>query len=574
MNFDGLTMRLLVKELNNKLTNSRINRVEQIDKNTIALKLNGENDTNYLVITIGNNPNIYCCNKILELPKEPNGFLMLLRKYFNGAHIESVEQINDDRIIKINLNRLALDYTIENKSIVIELMGKHSNCIFINEDEILEALIHVNDKMSSERQILPKTAYALPPNSNRMSINDFNEEEIISLFKHFSDLNISTAIRHIFNGFGKNLLNELLYRTKLNSNQNISNLTSDELNNLAQAIFNLNAEINANTGIYEYKINEKSSFSPVKLFSESSMPIIHNNISTLIESAINKNNVIDNSVNNLKKILEKAIKKEELRQEKIKKELSQAQELDLIKNYADLLMIYSYLPHEYKNNITVDNYLSETLEKITIPLQKEKSISENAQIYYKKYAKYKKRLEACSEQIKLSQQKIDYLESILYALNQSKDNYLIDQIYAECEDLKLIKKRKSNLSIQNKKNQILSIPYKSGKIFIGRNNKENDLLTNRLAKKHNLWFHALNIPGSHVVLDINEEINDDDILEIASYAAFYSKNADMSKIPVDYTLIKNIKKPPGTPPGFVTYTNQHTVYVYPKNPLKKEDTKI
>lgn len=569
MNLDGLTMSVLVKELSGQCTNKQIQRLTQIDKQTLLFKLSGQGNHADLIIAVGSQPACYMSQGFEDLAKEPTGLCLFLRKHLEGGRIVEIKQINDDRIIQIFVDKLNLAGTLESKIIYVELMGKYSNCIITENGMIIESLIHVTPFMSQERSIAPKLPYILPPNANRMSIGDFNAETLTELFLTYGNTGtVGQSIRTLFNGFGNPLLQEVCYRANIDRDEEIESLSKDRLKGLCVALKNLYEDLHASTLLYSY-VNEKNKifYSPILLTEKGTPQSVVTAISPLIEAEIQARGSMHTGAHMLLQIVASAIKKEKHRNAKIKAELNATKNMDLYKLYGDLLMIYAYLPHEYKKNITVPNLLSDSQEDITIPIKKELTVSENGTAYYKLYNKLKKRLVAGSEQLRGSTERIVYLESIQYSLEDSPTRIDLEDIRRECESTGLLKKTKKNLTGNGVKTpKILTIPLENGRILIGRNNRQNDYITNRLGNRDDLWFHTQKIHGSHVLLQTEGTPDEEEILMAAGYAAYYSKGRDGHNVPVDYTQLKFVKKPSGSPLGFVIYTDQNTVYVAPQMP--------
>ena len=575
MNIDGLTLSFLTRELEKHLLDAQIQKVNQIDKFTIVFKTSSFTGSENLFITVGQNPSIYLGKTMQDLPKEPSGLLMYLRKLLEGSRITAIEQIHDDRVIKMTLDRLALNGSLETKELYIELMGKHSNAILVENGIILESLIHVSPFMSQERQIGPKIAYELPPNANRMSVGDFDTTTVLELLKNYKEGNLSYTIRKLFNGFGNTMVDEVAARAGISVDADMDTISEGDLISLAQSLVSLYKDIHESEFFYAYEGNTKKKiYSAVPLHTGAKEIAKYEAISPLLEEESLQKGGIDTAARRLETMLQQALKKEQKRNEKIKDELAETKEASKYKEYGDLLMIYSYLPHNYETEITVDNYLVDPPTPITIPLKKDLTITENAQQAYKMYRKLKNRKEHSVEQLAQSREKMDYISSIIYSLQQNKDSDFIEEIRLECEDMGFIKKQKNNLRLKGKTSEILTIPFEEGRILIGRNNKQNDQLTHRMAAPTDIWFHTLKIPGSHVVLQLPREATEEELLTVASYAAYYSQGRQSSKVPVDMTEIRHVKKPPKSPLGFVTYTHQNTVYVTPQEPPlegRKED---
>ncbi len=580
MNLDGLTLSVLTNELQEHIQGGQIQRLLQIDKTSLYLKIRTAKKDEYLMITVGSAPACYISSPIKDVPKEPSSLCMFLRKHLETARITKVEQINSDRILCLSLDKLELDGRIANYKIYVELMGKYSNCIIVKEGVILESLIHVTPFMNRERTIEPKQTYELPPGSNRVSIFDFSQDELKNLLTMYQDHadTIGALIRYVFNGFGNLLLDEVCYRAQLNGSLAIKDQLDKEplWAALAKSLYSLAQELKKATTLIQYQTaGNKLIYTPLPLQEamERGYHIKEDNLSpsALIEGDIKRQGSLHTAGHNLAHLLEQAIKKEKNRNKKIKKELSDSSKADQYKEYGDLLMINAYQPCHYQKSITLDNVLVDPVVPITIPLKPELSLVENAQQYYKWYTKLKNRLISGQYQFNKSCQRIDYLDSILYSLSLAKDSKAVQEIKSECEQAGLIKKNHKPTPYKTDKKNFIRYPLASGAlVIIGRNNAQNDYLTHRFARPNDLWFHTLHIQGSHVILQSPGQATDEDISLAAAYSAYYSNAKDSTHVPVDYTLVKNIKKPPASPLGYVTYTKQKTIIVDPIAPQTPE----
>ena len=524
MNLDGLTMSVLAKELNERLQTGQIQKLYQIDKTTLLFKIRALNEDQSLVITVGATPAMYLSKPLQDLPKEPSSLCMFLRKHIEGSRIVKVEQINGDRIMCIQTDKLEMDGSITSTFIYVELMGKYSNCIFVQDGVILESLIHVSPLMNRERSISPKLHYELPPNANRVSLMDFDYNEIIS------DL-IPTQV---------DALAKALYELKIKLN---------ESNGLLTLINDNNKKAHATFILQNYKVLKE-----------------YSTISEALEESIHNTKSIHTTDKELEKILTAAIKKEEGRHQKIKDELDDTNKMDTYKLYGDILMINAHLQVQYEPSIQLPNLLSEDGELLTIPLKPNLTIVENGQWYYKLYTKLKNRMVSGEYQLNASTTKLEYLKSILYSISLATTRESLEEIRKECMDAGIIKKSKKPLSYKLGKSNYIHLTIDEGEIFIGRNNQQNEYLTHRFAKPTDIWFHTQDIQGSHLILRLNVEPDDMILSKVAQYAAYFSKARETSKVPVDYTYIKNIKKPPGSPLGFVIFNTHQTMIVEPKKP--------
>ena len=566
MNLDGLTMSVLAKEINERLQTGQIQKLYQIDKTTLLFKVRALNEDQNLIITVGATPAMYLSQPLQDLPKEPSSLCMFLRKHIEGSRIVKVEQINGDRIMCIQTDKLEMDGSITSTYIYIELMGKYSNCIFVQDGIILESLIHVSPLMNRERIISPKIQYDLPPNANRVSLMDFDNNEIKNLLTSFGNGSVQQSIRAIFNGFGKPLLDELLYISKLSGEEIITDLDTSQLDTLAKALYDLKVKLENSKGLFTLvNDNNKKAYTSILLHNYKVLKE-YNTISEALEESIHNTKAIHTADKELEKILIAAIKKEEGRHQKIKDELEDTKKMETYKLYGDLLMINAHLQVQYEPSIELQNLLSEENEILTIPLKPNLTIVENAQWYYKLYTKLKNRMVSGEFQLNASTTKLAYLQSILYSISLATTRESLEEIRKECMDAGIIKKSKKPLSYKLGKSNYIHLTIDEGEIFIGRNNQQNEYLTHRFAKPTDIWFHTQDIQGSHLILRLNVEPDDMILSKVAQYAAYFSKARDTSKVPVDYTYIKNIKKPPGSPLGFVIFNTHQTMIVEPKKP--------
>ncbi|WP_295780851.1 NFACT family protein [uncultured Veillonella sp.] len=566
MNLDGLTMSVLAKELNERLQTGQIQKLYQIDKTTLLFKIRALNEDQNLIVTVGATPAMYLSKPLQDLPKEPSSLCMFLRKHIEGSRIVKVEQINGDRIMCIQTDKLEMDGSITSTFIYVELMGKYSNCIFVQDGVILESLIHVSPLMNRERSISPKLDYELPPNANRVSLMDFDYEEIRNLLTSFGDGSVQQSIRAIFNGFGKPLLDEVLWTSNLNGDESITDLSPDQIDTLAKSLYELKAKLQDSHGLLTLiNDNNKKAHATFTLHNYKVLKE-YSTISEALEESIHNTKSIHTADKELEKILTAAIKKEEIRHQKIKDELDDTNKMDTYKLYGDILMINAHLQVQYEPSIQLPNLLSEDGELLTIPLKPNLTIVENGQWYYKLYTKLKNRMVSGEYQLNASTTKLEYLKSILYSISLATTRESLEEIRKECMDAGIIKKSKKPLSYKLGKSNYIHLTIDEGEIFIGRNNQQNEYLTHRFAKPTDIWFHTQDIQGSHLILRLNVEPDDMILSKVAQYAAYFSKARETSKVPVDYTYIKNIKKPPGSPLGFVIFNTHQTMIVEPKKP--------
>lgn len=571
MNLDGLTLTLLTKELHESLLSSQIQRINQLDKTTLVFQTHGQKGTQYLVITMGSFPAIFITDTWEELPKEPTGLAMYLRKHLENARITHVEQVHDDRIIKLTLDKLSLQGMVETYYIYVELMGKHSNAIITTaHHEILEALIHVTPYMNAMRTVQPKEIYVLPPHTERMCLKDFDAATLKDILMNYKEGNIEKTLRALFNGIGPYIMSEIVNRAQLSKNTHFETCTEKEYKNLSAALVSVWQDIERSTSLYQYRIENKICMLPfVPTYAKDAMQLhIHTSPSSYLKEQITLKGSMDTSKQHLLEKLKVALQKEELRYQKIKEEFNETKQMDLYKLYGDTLMIHSYLKQHHDTTITLANYLEAAEETLTIPIHPDISIVQNAQVYYKKYQKLKSRLTHGKEQLDKSLHRIKYIQSVLYSLKEATNKEDLQEIRLECEEHALVKETQRHIKNKNIKEGYMTLIRDGYIIYIGKNNKQNAFLTHQKAKPFDIWFHVKEYHGSHVILHPATTITEEMIYEAASYAAYYSEAKDGSNVPVDYTDIRHIKKIPGVPLSLVTFKENKTIYVNPKAPLE------
>lgn len=569
MAFDGIVTRQIVTELNECLINGKINKVFEPNKNEILLGIYA-NGKNYLLnICIDSiNCRINLTNSQKPNPLNAPNFCMLLRKHLIGMRIKSISNYDLERIVTIELEGFDELNDFITKKLVIELMGKHSNIILLNSNNmIIDSLRHLDTFSNSSRDILPAHEYVLPSSNKKsfLEVNSFDE-----FYKTISNSeNSIDSITNTYIGISKLFIQYLLEKLNLSK-------TYLEKHNL-EILYNEMKKITSSTSLSGilYDMENKKDF-VVALKNDST------SINSFIdEFYLNKENDEDfkNYRNSILKLILQELKKCTKRLSNINQKLNECSNMDIYKLYGELITANLY---RINNNINLDkivleNYYDNNLP-IEIPLDKTIFPAQNAKKFFKKYNKLKNALQIVSMQKDETSKEINYLESIIYELESAKTISDVHLIYDEIAENVIFKDKLSNKKSNKKskkqsnaknteQNITLSPILLDGyTIYIGKNNKQNDYLTLKFAHKNDLWFHTKDIHGSHVILKTNEnEISQELINKCASIAAFYSKAKDSSNVAVDYTYVKYVKKPVGAKPGMVIYTNYTTVNVHPNN---------
>lgn len=567
MAFDGIVTKKIVDELQS-LNGYKIDKIYEPDKNTIILGLYG-NFTNLAILSCisSNNYRIHLTNNLQKNPSVAPNFCMLLRKHILGYKIKNIYTKCLERIVFIELENDENPNNIIYKRLIVELMGKHSNIILLDGNGIIiDSLRHTFVEKNANRDIYPTSKYFEPTISklNLLEIKNFddfykklnlNDEEdyldkIACTFNGISISNLKdlTSYSNEYNYTSNKLLVHNLY-TNLIDILNCSNLTIklDYSKNDYYLCKNNNVDDNfsLNYAIDDFYFQKES------------------------------NELFKNYRNTLLTIILATLKKYEKRLVNIDKKLEECKSMDKYKLYGELITANLYkIPSYNTSSLTLENYY-ENNSLIEIPLDKKYSPQHNANRYYKKYNKLKNALIIVGAQKQETIEEIKYIESIVYELDSCKNIDDIQEIYDEISENEIFKLNKKNIKSKKKSKPKKITSNKFAKfnplkynidgytIYVGRNNKENDYLTNKFANKNDLWFHTKDIHGSHVILKTNpsETIPENIIYETAKLAAGHSKAKDSSNVPVDYCLVQYVKKVPGNKPGLVIYRNNKTIYV-------------
>lgn len=580
MAFDGIVISNLTYELNTNLVGGRISKISMPEDNELIFTIKNNAKTYRLLVSASASlPLVYLTDVNKPAPKVAPAFLMLLRKYIGTAKINNIFQMGLERILCFELEHLNELGDLSHKRMYIEIMGKHSNIIFTDENnKIIDSIKRISANMSSLREVLPGREYFLPEELKKKDLLNTKLEEFIEILKS-KEYPLSKSIYMNFAGISPLIAEEIILRASLLSQAPSTSLGELEYTHLFHTIQNLLEDINAHnfTPNIIYKGEEAIEFSSINLYSyegkeykresfDSVSKILYNFYSSREAFVLNRQKSSD-----LRRIVNTALERASKKYDLQEKQLQDADKKDIYRVYGDLLNTYGYSLKGGESSFTTENFYDDNKE-ITIPLDKNKSAKENAKKYYDKYAKLSRTTKALSEEILKTKNDIEHLQSIQTALEVSSDDESLSQIRQELVDFGYIKKHSSA-----KKQKITSHPYHyissdGYDIYVGKNNYQNEELTFKVATGNDWWFHAKGIPGSHVILKSNneEELPDRAYEEAAALAAFYSKAKDADKVEVDYIQKKNIKKVAGAAPGFVIYHSNWSMVATPKANLQQK----
>lgn len=569
MAFDGIVTKKICAELQNCLIGGKVNKVFEPNKNEIILGIYSNGNNYALNIDISsNNYRINLTTSSKPNPTVAPNFCMLLRKHLVGFKIQEIISNGLERIITIIFQGYNELNDIVVKKLVIELMGKHSNVILLNDKNmIIDSLRHLDTLSNSYRDILPAHEYVLPTSDKRDFYNT-SLEDFINLLDN--NINLSKILPDIFNGFSKSFVKYTVSVLNIDDiNYNKENLISlyNYIKTLLDNISNNNTSCIFNETINDYIItnNPSSDILQTNFFLDD------------FYSKKENNELLSTYRNNLLKLVLSALKKISKKISNINQKLEECSNMEKYRIYGELITANLYqIDNNLRNDsITLLNYYDNNNE-IIIPLDNTISASYNAKKYFKKYNKLKNTLEIVSEQKLESEKELDYLESIIYELENADTVQDIDEIYAEiCENVlfkenlqknnSVVKKNKINKRKAHDEYEPITYTVDGFTLFVGKNNKQNDYITTKLGKNDDLWFHTKDIRGSHALLKCNgSNVTTQTIITCAQITAFHSKAKLSSNVPVDYCPVKNVKKTAGSKPGMVIYNNYNTINVNPK----------
>ena len=580
MAFDGIVISNLTYELNTNLVGGRISKISMPEDNELIFTIKNNAKTYRLLVSASASlPLVYLTDVNKPAPKVAPAFLMLLRKYIGTAKINNIFQMGLERILCFELEHLNELGDLSHKRMYIEIMGKHSNIIFTDENnKIIDSIKRISANMSSLREVLPGREYFLPEELKKKDLLNTGLEEFIDILKS-KEYPLVKSVYMNFAGISPLIAEEIILIASLLSQAPSTSLSELEYTHLFHTIHNLLEDINAHnfTPNIIYKGEEAIEFSSINLYSyegkeykresfDSVSKMLYDFYSSREAFVLNRQKSSD-----LRRIVNTALERASKKYDLQEKQLQDADKKDIYRVYGDLLNTYGYSLKGGESSFTTENFYDDNKE-ITIPLDKNKSAKENAKKYYDKYAKLSRTTKALSEEILKTKNDIEHLQSIQTALEVSSDDESLSQIRQELVDFGYIKKHSSA-----KKQKIASHPYHyissdGYDIYVGKNNYQNEELTFKVATGNDWWFHAKGIPGSHVILKSNneEELPDRAYEEAAALAAFYSKAKDADKVEVDYIQKKNIKKVAGAAPGFVIYHSNWSMVATPKANLQQK----
>lgn len=540
MSFDGFFLHHMVEELQRELVNGRIQKINQPFEQELVLQIRSNRQSHRLLLSA--HPvfgRIQLTQTTFENPAQPSTFIMVLRKYLQGALIESIEQVENDRIVEITVsNKNEIGDHIQ-ATLIIEIMGKHSNILLVDKSshKILEVIKHVGFSQNSYRTLLPGSTYIAPPSTESLNPFTIKDEKLFEILQ--TQETTAKNLQTLFQGLGRDTANEL---------ENI--LVSDKLSTFRN--------------FFSQETNPcltETSFSPVPFANQVGEPFT--SLSDLLDTYYKdkaERDRVKQQASELIRRVENELQKNRHKLKKQEKELLATDNAEEFRQKGELLTTFLHQVPNDQDQVILDNYY--TNQPITIALDKALTPNQNAQRYFKRYQKLKEAVKYLTDLIEETKATILYLESVETVLNQAGLEE-IAEIREELIQTGFIRRRqREKIQKRKKPEQYLASDGKTI-IYVGRNNLQNEELTFKMARKEELWFHAKDIPGSHVVISGNLDPSDEVKTDAAELAAYFSQGRLSNLVQVDMIEVKKLNKPTGGKPGFVTYTGQKTLRVTP-----------
>ena len=540
MSFDGFFLHHMVEELRRELVNGRIQKINQPFEQELVLQIRSNRQSHRLLLSA--HPvfgRIQLTQTTFENPAQPSTFIMVLRKYLQGALIESIEQVENDRIVEISVsNKNEIGDHIQ-ATLIIEIMGKHSNILLVDKSshKILEVIKHVGFSQNSYRTLLPGSTYIAPPSTESLNPFTIKDEKLFEILQ--TQETTTKNLQSLFQGLGRDTANEL---------ENI--LVSDKLSTFRN-FFNQETK----------PCLTETSFSPVPFANQvrEHFASLSDLLDTYYKDKAERDRVKQQASELIRRV-ENELQKNRHKLKKQEKELLATDNAEEFRQKGELLTTFLHQVPNDQDQVILDNYY--TNQPITIALDKALTPNQNAQRYFKRYQKLKEAVKYLTDLIEETKATILYLESVETVLNQAGLEE-IAEIREELIQTGFIRRRqREKIQKRKKPEQYLASDDKTI-IYVGRNNLQNDELTFKMARKEELWFHAKDIPGSHVVISGNLDPSDEVKTDAAELAAYFSQGRLSNLVQVDMIEVKKLNKPTGGKPGFVTYTGQKTLRVTP-----------
>lgn len=577
MAFDGLLIHQLCDEMSPLLVGGRIDKIFQPEKDELTIGIRGHKDNLSLFISVdASMPYFTLIHDKKENPQTPPMFCMLLRKHLVGGRIHAINQLGYERVVIIDIESKNDFGEPENKKLIIEIMGKHSNLILTRENfTIIDSIKRVTPEMSRVRSVLPGLVYSTIP-TDKIDFNETNDVIIQSLTENHGSKPLHKVFHESIQGFSPSVSKWISRQLNIDPAELFSNLANQDLLRLSACFEQLkNPDTSGGTVFFDGAKKPKD-FHFIKDLITLFESVNYDRLCDAIEqfhTQSNRTHKMHQRTQALKKNLAQRVERYVSKLAKQELELHDAENADHWKIIGELILANIYQISKGMNRVEVTDYYQDPPVMRTIELDTRLEPSENAQLHFKRYNKLKKALIELKQQIDETQKDVLYLENVLTLLNNSEDSKTVDEIREELVQQGYLKGKVAKQKQKQKSTKPNFKTYYSTdgmEILVGKSSLQNDYLSTKLASNKDVWLHTKDIPGSHVIVRTAGETPTEKTLnEAAHIAAYYSKAKDSSNVPVDYTFVKNVSKPSGAKPGMVIYVNNKTLFVTPDSALLK-----
>lgn len=568
MAFDGITVACMASELNRNLLGGRISKIAQTETDELMLTVKSQAGNFRLLLSASASlPLIYLSSVNKPSPMTAPNFCMLLRKHINGGRIVSITQPSLERIIRFEIEHLDEMGDLCRKFLIIEIMGKHSNIIFCNDqDMIIDSIKHVSSQMSSVREVLPGREYFIPMTQEKSDPLTIEEIDFVSLIGS-KPVKLSKALYTSLTGFSPAAAEEVCHQASLDSDRSAGTYSEEELIHLYRTFVRFLEPLKSgdHCPVIYYEGKNPIEFSCLELtIYEDARQEKFDSVSQLLEHYYAEKNTltrIRQKSTDLRKIVQTALERNVKKYDLQAKQLKDTEKREKYRIYGELINTYGYSVEQGAKSFEALNYYNN--EMVTIPLDPQIPVQENAKKYFDKYGKLKRTFEAVTQLLEETGAEIRHLKSVQTALDIALQEEDLVQIKEELIEAGYIRKRNPG----SKKPKITAKPFHylssdGYHIYVGKNNLQNDELTFRMARGNDWWFHAKGAPGSHVIVQTGgDELPDRTFEEAARLAAYYSSNRGAEKVEIDYIQKKHVKKPNGAKPGFVVYYTNYSMMI-------------
>ena len=569
MAFDGITIANLIYDMNQKIQNGRISKRAQPEPDELLLTIKGTDGQYRLILSASASlPLVYFTNDNKPSPMTAPNFCMLLRKHIANGRILSITQPDFERIISFEIEHYNELGDLAQKKLIIEIMGKHSNIIFVDEQgRIIDSIKHVSASTSSVREVLPGRDYFVPKTQEKENPLLATKESFIALISK-QPTTIQKAIVQSYTGISPTISNEICFRADLDGDQAVSSLSEGFLLHLANQFLIVMEQINACDfhAVLITRQDEPIEYSAIKLNMYNDYEVeepesISKTLHLFYDRKDKYTRIRQKSVD-LRRIVTTALERNRKKYQLQLKQFEETTKKEQFKIYGELLHTYGYDYNGTDEKYKVLNYY--TNEEIQIPMDNQLTALENAQKYFDRYTKLKRTAVAMESLLAETKQDVEHLESVVTALELAENEDDLIQIKEELVESGYIRKNNREKKVRINSKPLHYVTSDDFHIYVGKNNIQNDELTFKVANGGDWWFHAKNVPGSHVILKTQGREVPDHVFELAAgLAAYYSKSQKSPKVEIDYLERKNVKKPAGAKPGYVIYYTNYSMNVEP-----------